>query len=330
MTACDTVNSWTNLLQIVVEDCENPGDAYTEARATFIERASLYTGLNEAEIDEIVNSSVAFDLVAESIGSELELSETVTYNTRHIRVSDEAVAQDVYQRLVDGESFYDLLIEFTEDANAAGNGGALPPFGPGQTVPEFDAVLFTAEIGELMGPVQTQFGFHILEVLERNPGRHVRQIILAEESQAQIAYELLAEDGVDFNGLASEYSIDPSAGTTGGDLGFVTQNSTTVAPELVEAIWAAEAESFVGPIELNGVFYVLEILEEDPAVEVTSRHILVETEELATELFGRIEAGEDFADLANEFSLDSPGHRGNTLAAVTGQPQQAPRSIYFG
>ena len=46
-------------------------------------------------------------------------------------------------------------------------GGDLGEFGPGQMVPEFDMVVFSAEIGKVVGPVQTQFGYHLIEVTSR-------------------------------------------------------------------------------------------------------------------------------------------------------------------
>ena len=46
-------------------------------------------------------------------------------------------------------------------------GGALGTFGPGQMVREFDEVVFSAPIGEVQGPVKTQFGYHLLEVTAR-------------------------------------------------------------------------------------------------------------------------------------------------------------------
>ena len=49
-----------------------------------------------------------------------------------------------------------------------GSGGALGAFGPGQMVKEFDDVVFTGEIGKVLGPVQTQFGFHLIEVTKRS------------------------------------------------------------------------------------------------------------------------------------------------------------------
>ena len=46
-------------------------------------------------------------------------------------------------------------------------GGALGEFGPGQMVPEFDRAVFNEEVGKVHGPIQTQFGFHLVEITSR-------------------------------------------------------------------------------------------------------------------------------------------------------------------
>jgi hypothetical protein len=46
-------------------------------------------------------------------------------------------------------------------------GGDLGSFGPGMMVPEFDKVVFSGEIGQVYGPVQTQFGYHLVEITSR-------------------------------------------------------------------------------------------------------------------------------------------------------------------
>jgi peptidyl-prolyl cis-trans isomerase C len=46
-------------------------------------------------------------------------------------------------------------------------GGDLGEFGPGQMVKEFDTVVFSAEVGKVVGPVKTQFGYHLIEVTSR-------------------------------------------------------------------------------------------------------------------------------------------------------------------
>ena len=57
----------------------------------------------------------------------------------------------------------------SEDAGLL-DGGALGTFGPGQMVPAFDKVCWTAPVGEVQGPVDTQFGSHLILVTERDDG----------------------------------------------------------------------------------------------------------------------------------------------------------------
>ena len=51
---------------------------------------------------------------------------------------------------------------------AGRQGGDLGSFGPGQMVPEFDKVVFSGELNTVHGPVQTQFGYHLLEITSRS------------------------------------------------------------------------------------------------------------------------------------------------------------------
>ena len=61
-----------------------------------------------------------------------------------------------------------MAAEFSKCPSGA-SGGDLGGFSPGQMVEEFDRVVFTEEIGELHGPVATQFGFHLIEIIGRSP-----------------------------------------------------------------------------------------------------------------------------------------------------------------
>jgi peptidyl-prolyl cis-trans isomerase C len=47
-------------------------------------------------------------------------------------------------------------------------GGDLGEFGPGMMVKEFDKVVFSGNVGEVYGPVQTQFGYHLIEIISRD------------------------------------------------------------------------------------------------------------------------------------------------------------------
>jgi peptidyl-prolyl cis-trans isomerase C len=73
-------------------------------------------------------------------------------------------AEDVKQQLENGGDFAKLAKENSQDPGSAAQGGDLGCLGKGETVPEFEQAAFGAERGEIVGPVQTEFGYHILQV----------------------------------------------------------------------------------------------------------------------------------------------------------------------
>jgi len=85
---------------------------------------------------------------------------------RHILVSTEETCSDLKKKIADGADFGELAKEHSSCPSGA-EGGALGTFGPGQMVKEFDEVVFSAPVGEVQGPVKTQFGYHLLEVTRR-------------------------------------------------------------------------------------------------------------------------------------------------------------------
>lgn len=85
---------------------------------------------------------------------------------RHILVDTEQQAQDLKQQIIDGVDFADIAHQYSQCPSRA-SGGDLGQFGPGMMVPEFDKVCFSAEVGSLEGPIQTQFGYHLLQVTDR-------------------------------------------------------------------------------------------------------------------------------------------------------------------
>jgi peptidyl-prolyl cis-trans isomerase C len=87
-------------------------------------------------------------------------------NARHILVDNEAQCQDLKERILAGEDFAELAKAYS-NCPSGQDGGALGEFGPGMMVPEFDRVVFSAPVNEVQGPVQTQFGYHLLEVTSR-------------------------------------------------------------------------------------------------------------------------------------------------------------------
>jgi len=85
---------------------------------------------------------------------------------RHILVESEEECNVLKAEIEKGTPFEDVA-EKNSQCPSGSNGGDLGKFGPGQMVPEFDKVVFSGDVGVLYGPVQTQFGYHLLEVTSR-------------------------------------------------------------------------------------------------------------------------------------------------------------------
>jgi peptidyl-prolyl cis-trans isomerase C len=85
---------------------------------------------------------------------------------RHILVASKEVCEDLKKQIEAGADFAAVAREHSLCPSGK-TGGSLGEFGPGQMVKEFDQAVFTGEVGKVLGPVQTQFGYHLLEVTSR-------------------------------------------------------------------------------------------------------------------------------------------------------------------
>ncbi len=85
---------------------------------------------------------------------------------RHILVNTLEECEKLKSEILAGTDFAEAAMEHSSCPSGL-QGGDLGEFGPGQMVAEFDAVVFSANLNEVQGPVKTQFGYHLLEVTER-------------------------------------------------------------------------------------------------------------------------------------------------------------------
>lgn len=90
-----------------------------------------------------------------------------------------ALAESLRQRILAGEDFATLAREYSDDTGSGAQGGDLGWFGRTAMVAPFAETAFTLPIGEISEPIKTQFGYHIIEVLEKDENRP------KEESQLQ-------------------------------------------------------------------------------------------------------------------------------------------------
>ncbi|MEE4177137.1 MAG: peptidylprolyl isomerase [Bacteroides sp.] len=87
--------------------------------------------------------------------------------------------EEFKQRVLNGESFNTLAVLYSEDPGSARRGGELGFFGRGELYPEFEAAAFNLRPGELSDIVETEAGFHIIQMIERRGEQfNVRHILL--------------------------------------------------------------------------------------------------------------------------------------------------------
>ena len=87
-------------------------------------------------------------------------------SARHILVDSAELAEDLKQQIEGGADFAQLAAEHSQCPSGS-SGGDLGEFEQGRMVREFDQVVFNEAIGEIHGPIATQFGYHLIEILDR-------------------------------------------------------------------------------------------------------------------------------------------------------------------
>ena len=92
-----------------------------------------------------------------------------------------ALAEELRQRILDGEDFATLAQQYSDDTGSGANGGDLDWFGRGAMVPPFEEAAFSQAIGEISEPIRSQFGYHIIEVLEKDENRPKDEATLEQE-----------------------------------------------------------------------------------------------------------------------------------------------------
>ncbi len=171
-----------------------------EVRENFQENQDSYRSF--LSINGIADETVAafFERMAlEALLAEdlLGAEGTLLYaDARHILLETEAEAELALGALRAGESFADLARAISTDPGSGARGGELGETFVGNYVPEFRKAIEEAEIGELVGPVQSEFGYHILQVRskdERAGDEYASQLEQAKQRELELFIENLRE-----------------------------------------------------------------------------------------------------------------------------------------
>jgi foldase protein PrsA len=141
-------------------------------------------GFTEADLNQIFRQQV---VIEKAVAPQLHVSDSdiksyfdknrsafdtpAQVRARHILVADPAKAKEVLAKLKSGGSWDALAKQYSTDPSSKDKGGELGFFGRGQMVPAFQDAAFAAKVGQIVGPVKSPFGYHILQVEEKKPAQ---------------------------------------------------------------------------------------------------------------------------------------------------------------
>ncbi|HUF10893.1 MAG TPA: peptidyl-prolyl cis-trans isomerase [Rhodothermales bacterium] len=213
-------------------------------------------------------------------------AEDQSVHARHILISSAATddaatreaameeANDLKTRLAQGADFAALAMEFSDDPGSGANGGDLGWFGPGRMVEPFEKAAFEAHVGQLVGPIETQFGYHLIEVLAKvdKEFQFADLVLTIRPSLDTIGN---AEDGAADLGYFAQESGDFAAEVAKhDDLTLETvqvQEEMDVIPglgssqDIKKFLTSAKVGDISEVIELNDDFVVLHVSEITPS-----------------------------------------------------------------
>lgn len=190
-----------------------------------------------------------------------------------------AKAEELLKQAKSGTDFAQLAQKNSEDEGSAKNGGDLDFFGRGRMIPEFEAVAFTMQPGQISEPVKTSYGYHIIKLTDRKPGvtktlPEVRQQILDqlinERATAQAAdlSQKLAKE------IAKPADLDTAAkanGLTVQESGLFARDEPTLAlgasPEASARVFQMKQGDVEGPVQTSRGFAFMTLVDrKDPYV----------------------------------------------------------------
>ncbi len=155
---------------------------------------------------------------------------------------------EIRDRILAGESFAELAKKYSMDPGSGSKGGKLGFFKRGELAPEYEATALKLKPGEISMPVETQFGFHIIQLVERLGNTFNTNHILITPSSSSTDIEdarkyldslrtVIVNDSITFEKAAKEYSDDKATSGSGGFFLDATGASRVSVEELDPVIF---------------------------------------------------------------------------------------------
>lgn len=142
-------------------------EGFKTSYADYVATLEAESQVNSQQFRAIFRARLIYEKLLEAVTKDSPTTETYIW-ARHILVASEQEAAALRDRLENGEDFAALAAEYSTDTSNKDKGGDLGWFSKGQMVAEFETAAFAlTEIGEISQPVQTTFGWHIIQLLGR-------------------------------------------------------------------------------------------------------------------------------------------------------------------
>ncbi|MEQ8909282.1 MAG: peptidylprolyl isomerase [Vicingaceae bacterium] len=220
-----------------------------------------------AEVEEYFNSIPEDSLPL--INAEVEMAQIVAHAPTS-RESIKAVKdklREYKQRVEEGERFSTLAVLYSEDPGSAEKGGEIGFVGKAEVAPEFGAAAFQLKSGQVSPIIKTDFGYHIIQMIERRGTKvNVRHILMKPKLDAKAmnkakqkldsVAKMIQKDSLDFGEAARQFSEDENTKKNGGIIvNPATASSMTPMDDLDPALFFVidklEEGEISKPVELQ-------------------------------------------------------------------------------
>ncbi|MFN2426114.1 MAG: SurA N-terminal domain-containing protein [Candidatus Binatia bacterium] len=262
-----------------------------------------------------------------------------------------AAIEDIRTRLAEGGNFEEIAKAESDDTGSAVKGGDLGLFGRGRMVPAFEAVAFASEVGATSEIVESDFGFHIIQVYDKKPAgiapfEEVKDSIkqtLASQKAVERAFDESAEDAAQIADGATLDSIATERGTRVEETPMFTQGTIVpgigAAPAFMETAFTLEKAGDVSePVKVGSDYYLVALVERKESQvpplaevreEVEAAYRAEQSLELARtradELLATVKSGTPLSQVASENDLtletaDEVGGNANFVKGIGSVP----------
>ncbi len=186
-------------------------------------------------------------------------------------------AQNILDRIKNGENFDTLCAEYSDDNFSKTKGGDIYFITAGMIIPEFEEAAYNTSVGEVYPKVvETRYGFHIIKVTDKQnrvPQIRASHIMVdfyneagevdSSNSRARIdSVAMLLKQGGNFEELAAQYSDDQGSKDKGGDLNYFQRRQ--MVQEFDEAVFNLKLGQISEPVRTNYGYHIIKVTDIKP------------------------------------------------------------------